>query len=210
MITSRNLHAVIGDLERLQKLPEKINEQLTPGKFTSQLKALAEDILTTVLHEDEHWIIPIMVGTITGAKTESRLIFTMTSISTSFGTMESVDDVELTLDPESGDPNWGLDVHREIVEWVEEYKDLEIGRDTNKDGIPKSAEAIAARLMHAIEVDPDAWFRSDNPDGLARKIGMVPLDVKRVESALKLILEIWVSYTMLEIEDQVSIAFKMN
>lgn len=209
MIVSPDIDRVSKMLGKVKEFPKKVWEHeslsirtLKPEMILEAKTILESDLLGTdgfggkEVQARVDMMIAILLGTFKASRVLNTMEFELKGITVD-GLIRGGDD-DLSFDDVSGDPNWEIEVIDQIIEWVAEYKNLEQGRDTGRDGKYLPHEDIAWRLVHTIKRDPDAFFRQNedgkgvlDPDGLVRQTGLVPLEPTMLSLRLDEILRMW-------------------
>lgn len=194
MITS-NAKDVAARLSRKSKeLPKVVSESVAPRRHFGALVHLAEEAMVAVaVTDEERKAIPLILKTILGRKTEVGASYSARAVS--IHQLEAID----PNDPLGGVPR------DEVVKWVAQFKEKRAPQDQYKRG-PKAGQwyedsVLATRVLRAIEINPDPWFRTDepgrgalNPTGLAAIVGITGLQTANVERLLLAIARIWSIY----------------
>jgi len=191
------------------QIPIRMESALDYSQWINLMRETAVDELTMAsgFEDDEKAQFPILVDAIVGTSAGLFMSFRI-------GPTSNLEDI--TLDA-GGNPRWEVDqisnpvvidseLFAKIQDWVETEKILK-GRDfhTSDDpdgrwraGDQKTPQEIAERVVHAIEENPDPFFRTDDPDhgaldptGLAQTEGLMGLSSDAVGRALVLILNRW-------------------
>ncbi len=179
----------------------RIETAFDADRYLGIMKGVAETVLrnSDIFETDlEKQQIPLLVESITGESTGTKMEFVMRAVSVSNLFPGEFD--------AQGNPIWDSQSQssppKDVVEWVAQFKEKEKERDAFRSGAKKgewySDEKIAARVLQAIQRDPTPWMRTDqpghgalNPTGLARIVGLTGLAPEKVSRALLLVLMEW-------------------